>query len=349
MPAVQAGPRPRPGEPSWARVIANTVVLWFERHTRRPRQPGQGRLRWVMAVSLLLVVGLAALAGVALAHDSAKTPAKPGGAARRPGTGQGGINQVLTAQAARAQAAGWIAAQVGRNAIVSCDPVMCEALQGRGYPASDLDVLSPAAPDPLDSDVIVATSVLRSQFGARLTTVYAPVVLASFGAGGAVVQVRAVAPDGGPVYLQQLSADLTARKSYGGQLANNRNITAAPAARQQLEFGKVDSRLIAVIAALAQSHKLGIVSFSGAAPGASAELPLRSVIVTSRASGSTVAKTLESLRSFLKGQQPPYLPALTQFVKLPSGQQALSIQFPLPYPLGLLGTARSQVKIPVSR
>jgi hypothetical protein len=302
-----------------------------------------GGWRWLMLVSLVLVVALAAVAGVALARDPAKTPA--GGPAGQ----QAASSQVLTAQAARSQAAAWVAAQVSRNAIVSCDPVMCSVLQGHGYPASDLDVLGPSAPDPLDSDVIVATSVLRSQFGARLTSVYAPVVLASFGTGGATVQVRVVAPDGAPVYLHQLSADLAARKSYGSQLARNPNIAAAAAAKRQLELGKVDSRLITVIGTMAQSYRLGIVSFGGTAPGASPELPLRSAIVSSRASGSTVATVLESLRSFLKGQQPPYLPAVTQIVRLPSGQKALSIQFAAPYPLGLLGTARSQVKIPVSR
>jgi hypothetical protein len=356
-------------EPSLVTVLATTISLWFERHTRRSRpaatptrtghppashppagqvpqaqaqrasEPLAPRWRWFRLVTLGLVVALAAVAGVALARDNAKTPAPRSGSTSNP---------VLTAQAARTQAADWIAAQVSKNAIVSCDPVMCSALQAHGFPGSNLDQLGPSAPDPLDSSLIVATNVLRSQFGTRLTSVYAPVVLASFGTGTAAVQVRAVAPDGAPAYLAQLSSDFAARKSYGRQLLHNSNVIASAAAKRELGLGQVDSRLISVIGTMAQKHSFEIVSFGGAAAGESAQVPLRSAILASRTSGSTAASVLESLRSFLIGQQPPYLPATTQIVRLPSGQNELSIRFAAPYPLGLLGTSRSVVKIPAA-
>ncbi len=63
----------------------------------------------------------------------------------------------------RNEAAEWVAAQAGRPAVVSCDPVMCQALKARGLPASDLAALGPGAADLLGSAVIVATAaVLRS-------------------------------------------------------------------------------------------------------------------------------------------------------------------------------------------
>jgi hypothetical protein len=348
-------------EPSLVTLLATTISLWVKRHTRRSRatppptrtgQPPAGsapqgqrgselvpRWGWFRLVALGLVVALAAVAGVVLARGNTKTPAPRSSATSNP---------VLTAQAARTQAAGWVAGQVSKNAIVSCDPVMCSALQSHGFPGSNLDQLGPSAPDPLDSNLIVATNVLRSQFGTRLTSVYAPVVLASFGTGSAEVQVRAVAPDGAPAYLAQLSSDFAARKSFGRTLLRNSNLVASAAAKRELELGQVDSRLISVIGTLGESHSFAIVSFGGATTGESAQVPLRSAILASRTSGSTAASALESLRSFLIAQQPPYLPASMQIVRLPTGQKELSVRFAAPYPLGLLGSSRSVVKIPAA-
>ena len=101
-------------------------------------------------------------------------------------------------------------AQVSRSSVVACDPVMCSALQAQGLPAASLIELSPTADGPLGSAVVVATAAVRSQFGARLTTVYAPTVLAAFGTGTARIEVRVTAPDGAPAYLSSLSSDLTA-------------------------------------------------------------------------------------------------------------------------------------------
>ena len=74
----------------------------------------------------------------------------------------------------RDEAAAWVATQVSRAAVVSCDPVMCQALEKHGIPARGLHELQPGAPAPLRSDVIVATAAIRAEFGAGLTSVYAP-------------------------------------------------------------------------------------------------------------------------------------------------------------------------------
>ncbi len=296
------------------------------------------------------VVVLAAVVGLILARHRtphSAPPAQGSQSSQAAGTSQGaGAAPVLTAQAVRAQAAGWILAQVSRATIVSCDPVMCAELQGRGFPASNLDVLRPGTSDPLDSEVTVATGVLRSQFGSRLTSVYAPVALASFGSGSASIQVRAVAPDGGPAYLRQLSADVAARKSFGRQLLRNPGVVVSPAASRHLEQGQVDARLIAVIGTEAKVHRLHILSFGDGAPGASAGVPLRSVTISSTTGGSSGTSVLVSVRSFLEGQRPPYLPAVARIVRLQAGQHALNVQFAVPDPLGLLGTGHSLVTIP---
>src|SRR6202012_4336945 len=87
--------------------------------------------------------------------------------------------------ATRTTAARWIAAQVAPSAIVACDPVTCAALQADGLTATRLLVLGRAASDPLGSDLVGATSAVRSELGPRLAGVYAPSVIASFGSGAA--------------------------------------------------------------------------------------------------------------------------------------------------------------------
>lgn len=326
--------------PPWLRVIATTVRLWLSRHwTRRDRSARQRArsLPWIRAATLVLVVLLAAAGGVALSRSG-----KPGG---NPTTQS---KAVLTAQAARNDAAAWIAGQVARNSIVSCDPVMCSVLESHGYPAGNLDVLGPNAPDPLDSSVIVATDALRSQFGTRLTSVYAPVTLASFGTGNAQVDVRVVAPDGAPVYLRQLSADVATRKSLGALLLRDPKIAAEPAARNQLAAGLVDPRMLLTISTMSSLHPLSIVSFGDAAPGAGAGVPLREAVLfagvgDNRADGGA---RLAALASFLRGQQPPYLAAVIQTVRLATGEHALRVQFAAPTPLGLINGNQSSVKSP---
>jgi len=331
--------RTRSAHPSWLRIIATTLVLWLKRRDRRDRGTRDktvGTGRWIRAVTLALVVLLAAVLGVALSRNTKSVKPSQG-------------NAVLSAEAARSQAASWIVGQVSRDAIVSCDPVMCSVLEAHGYLASSLDVLTPSAPDPLDSDLIAATAVLRSQFGSRLTSVYAPVVIASFGTGSAAVDIRAIAPDGGPAYLTQFRADSAARKSEGAQLLQKTSITVASAARRQLAGGLVDSRLLVTIATMAHLQPLNIVTFGDASPGASPGVPLRSATLTGGTGGSAdSAAVLSSLRAFIGAQQPPYLPAATQIVRLATGQSALRFQFAALGPLGLLNAGPPVVKIPPS-
>jgi hypothetical protein len=243
-----------------------------------------------------------------------------------------------TPAAVRDQAARWVVQQVSRATIVSCDPAMCAALQARGFPVGGLRVIRPGTADPLRSDLIVATSVLRSQFGSRLTSVYAPEVLASFGAGSAGIQIRPIAPDGAGAYLTRLYRDFAARKSVGTQLLRNPNIAVDSSARQQLADGLVDARLLTTIATMVAPHPLRIVTFGDASPGADAEMPLRSVTLLG-GGGSPAANglILRSVRAFLNAQHPPYVPASTQIVRLATGQSALRIQFSAPAPLGLIG------------
>ena len=114
---------------------------------------------------------------------------------------RGGCSPCASARPRRGgEAANWIAGQVAASAIVACDPAMCAALHADGLPATRLLVLGTATADPLGSDVVVATLAVRNQFGTRLQSVYAPVVIASFGTGAGRIDIRAIAPDGTAAY-----------------------------------------------------------------------------------------------------------------------------------------------------
>ena len=90
-------------------------------------------------------------------------------------------------------------------------------------------MLGPGQGDPLGSDILVATAAVRSQFGSRLASVYAPVVVAAFGTGAARIDVRVEAPDGAAAYRAGLAADVAARKAAGAQILRNAAIEDRPA------------------------------------------------------------------------------------------------------------------------
>lgn len=69
---------------------------------------------------------------------------------------------------------------------------------------------------------MVVTPTLRSQFGQRLDSVYAPSVIAGFGPGAARVNVQVTASGGVPAYLAALGRDGPARKTAGTQLMANK-------------------------------------------------------------------------------------------------------------------------------
>jgi hypothetical protein len=126
----------------------------------------------------------------------------------RSGNGHGGQGAPGAGAGERSVAAAWVANQVSRTAVVACDPVMCGALAAHGVPARVLYLLGPKATSPLPSEVIVATAQLRAQFGYRLSSFYAPAVLARFGVGPQRIEVRQTAPHGAAVYWARLGADL---------------------------------------------------------------------------------------------------------------------------------------------
>jgi hypothetical protein len=337
-PAVCAEPAadavvPAPAEPPWAAVVATTIKLWV---ARRLRSAGFVRRHWrPAAFALALVLAAAAVlpfTGVfaGTAAPGARVPA----AGRSPAGGAGsagdrGTSAQPAATAAQSEAAAWIAGQVSSDAIIACDPVMCAALQAQGVTAGRLMPLPAGTADPRGADVVV-TSYPAS---GRLADEYAPAVIASFGSGGARIDVRATEPGGRAAYESALRADLAARQSAGAQLLRNGRILFTAREVAQLRAGEVDSRLLATLAALSSQYSFHVTGFGDSAPGV--PVLFRQVTITI---GENGAAELTAALALVLAQHPPYLPAHAAIVRLTTGQAALSIQFGAPSPLGLLTT-----------
>ena len=335
----------RAAEPSWARVLATTVrlsVSWRLRamgfgpgrttgrlgrnrfrlragHSRRPVA-----WRWSLP-ALCLVVALAVVAilrftGVFAGTAAAVTPvASPG---------QAGPHGTSSLAAARYRAAAWIGSQVSGNAIIACYPDMCAALQAQGVTAGRLMPLATSAASPRGAGLMVTSPAVPTQ----LADTYAPALIASFGSGDARIEVRAAEPGGAAAYRAALRADLASRRQAGSQLLKNWRIqfTAQDAAR--LRAGEVDTRLLATLAALAAQHSFRVTAFGDTSPGAAALF--REVTLTS--GGADGSASLAKALGIVRAQAPPYLPAHAAIATGPTGQDALSIEFAAPSPLGLL-------------
>jgi hypothetical protein len=314
------------------------VRLWVQRHW-----PARARWRVLTVLVLAAVLFGAGAITIALTRSPAESGPARGTQAGKSGT-QAGLGETPTpaaiaaAAAARTAAAAWIAGQVSTDAIVSCDPQTCGVLQAHGVPAARLLPLGGSNPAPLGSDVIVSTAAVRSEFGARLATVYAPVVLASFGTGGAQTAVRVVASEGGVAYLRGLRADVAARASAGRQLLQNPGLHSSAVARRALAAGQVDSRLLTVFAALATMYQVQVVDFAAPAPGASEGMPLRAADIAPAGRGTRQhPDTMAALARYLRNQLTPYQPEPITVVRRARGQPVLRVEYGAPSPLGLLG------------
>jgi hypothetical protein len=310
-------------EPPWLAVASTTVRLWLERHHRYP----VGRRRRLVFV-LSALVAMALGAGVTLAF----TQGRPEHAASPPGNSGPASNALQLAAADRHQAAVWIAQQVASSVVVACDPEMCNELQRSGFPAGQLMELQLSAPDPLGSLLVVATPVIRNQFGTRLASVYAPLVIASFGSGAERVDVRYVAPDGTATFESQIAADQKSRISAGEQLLTNKHVQASAAARQALMTGQVDPRLLVTLSALAHQMPLHLIAFDDPSPGVSSDVPLRGAEI-----GAAAAAGLSAMVAFLHAQQSQYAPAVASITQDAKGQSVVTVRYDAPGPMGLGG------------
>ena len=306
-------------DPSWPTVASTTIRLWFDRHYG----PRARRRSLVLVLSALVAMALGA--GVTLAFTQRETVSTRVGA-HAP-------DAIQVAQADRQKAAVWIAREVASNIVVGCDLQMCNQLQKSGFPGARLMQLQPTSPDPLGSQLVVATPVIRNQFGTRLASVYAPLVVASFGSGAGRVDVRFLAPDGTKAFEAELATDRKARIAAGGQLLANNHVQASADARHALLAGRVDPRLLVTLGTLAGLMPIQLVAFDDPSPGASPDVPLRGAEI-----GAATAAGLPAMVTFLKAQQDQYAPAVARITQIAGGHHVVTVRYDAPGPMGLEGS-----------
>jgi hypothetical protein len=277
------------------------------------RRVGRPRRRTVVlgAVGLLVVAAGATAAVVAVTRPG--SPAKPAAA---------------PAAANQARAVAWVAQQVSSGTMVSCDATTCGQLRRSGFPGARLMTLGSATQDPLGSALVVATPAVRSEFGAQLASVYAPLMIADFGSGANRVEVRTTAPDGPAVFAAELKTQQASLRSAGQQLLRNRTVQASPAARADLLAGRVDLRLLANLSVLSSQQTIKLVAFGDASPGASSAVPLRSVQLS-----ATSAKDRAAILDFLRAQKGAYRPDSVSTSVDRQGQPVVTARFDAPAPL----------------
>jgi hypothetical protein len=343
--AAAAAPRSAPAEsPSAARQAPTAPGLSTARGTNPadPAKPTPGSVRkraasparrWQLAgLGIAVILMISAVWALIARHQPPPQKYSAQAASVQPGS-----QRLARALAVRSQAVSWVTTQVGRDVSVACDAATCSALAARGFPASNLTPVQPTASDPYGAVLVIATADIRSQFGTKLDAVYAPQVIASFGAGPSRIDIRVIAPLGPAAFNTALTADVTARKSAGAQLLRNPRITVSPGARALLPDGLIDTRLLTTIAFLAAKNPIDIVGFGGASPGG-APVPLRSVYLAESDSAAHVTGSayMQSLESMLHSQNPPYAPLSVGSVHLGGGPPVLQVEFAAPSPLGLL-------------
>jgi hypothetical protein len=283
-----------------------------------PERPGRRFRTRLIAWSLALIV-IGSLTAVGVVHFFLSATPSPA--------------------AVRVQAAAWVAQQVSSDVTVSCDAVMCAALQAQGFPVSKLVVLGPTSPDPVSSVLVVETATVRERLGRSLAIDWAPAVLASFGSGAAAITVRVVAPNGPAEYQAALNADLANRKTSGAALLHDAQVAVSATARSQLLAGEVDLRLLLALASVAGHEPMDIVRFGNLGPGASPGVPLgfADLAESIPAAHMDTLAYARAVWAVLNGVDAQIRPerAISGPVQ---GQAILRVEFASPSPLGNVGS-----------
>jgi hypothetical protein len=282
----------------------------------------------VVAPAVVVVIAAAVAVGLVLHGSSGAGPYKLSALQREENV-------------ARDQVAGWVAQQVSPTSKIACDQPTCSALAGRGFPARNLTVLSSTSLYPVGCALVLQTAYVRSLFGQALGNDVAPVVVATFGKGGAQIAVRVIAPHGAAAYQQALATDLADRKQAGAALVTSSQIAASAEAKAQMSAGLVDGRLTIAITALASGHPVDIIDFGNLGPGASAGVPLRYADLAEQDAAAHMSSPayLQWMKSVINSLPTSYRPLRAQTVRESGGVDVLRVEYSAPSPLGVFAPA----------
>jgi len=234
-------------------------------------------------------------------------------------------------QTAISNAKAWVFANLPSRPKLVVDDAMWACLVKSGYPAEQLAEAGGIGPDrpPLPwtearyvlgrDEALVGAADPAGEARSRSTPV------ASFGDDADTITVRRVLAD-----PDEIATDLRER---AGRIAAGRALTAnprldlAPKAANLISIGQVDSRAVAVLAAMTGQHSVRIVDFP-VVPGEDAGAPRR-LIAVAAVDGQPVgagAQGITRLDQWLRAQQPPYRPIAAELGRL-QGNPVLLIRY----------------------
>ena len=128
-----------------------------------------------------------------------------------------------------------------------------------------------------------------------------------------------------------LQAEQDDRARFGAALAANGAVNWTPEALAALRAGRVDPRLMTLLAGLTAAHRFSVSELPAAA-GEPPDAPRRTAVITEFDSSSTEDPAdVPALRQWLERQLPPYDPRVTA-----QAGQPIRVGFPAPTPLGLI-------------
>lgn len=322
---------PASAEPSLARVLGTTLHLWVRRRVLRvPDGVRAGALRWAaLTVGVLVIAGGATglVAGLSGGKNLTPRPQQHHHAPPPP-------NPAIALTAAHERmASAWIVTQVAAGTPVGCDATMCGYLQAAGMASTQQVLLQPGASLPGAGAVIVTTPAVRSQ-ATDLLAGHASGVLATFGTGQDEVQVLVATSETPAGYLAAVRREVTTDAMAGRALAKRPRLHLSAGAGRELVSGRVDPRLLYVIARLAAPRPVYVTGFGDIGPGAGWPALLRSVTIGRLVHGSGRHRVSEvaSVLGLLRGLRAPYRAAISE-QRLADGQIMLTVEFPVPSPL----------------
>ena len=292
----------------------------------RPRKRGRGRAI-ITGSAIATLVLISAGSALLLNRHAGTDKARPEASAK---------------VAVLDRAAEWVATQVGRAGLISCDKAMCQALEARQVPAADLLVLRSGVADPLRSAVVVVTAAVKKMVGSRRLAADAPAAIASFGSGAAQISIRLIFPQGATAYAAALRRDIADRKLAGTSFVLLDSRVARPAAiRQELRSGQVNSRLLLTLGEVASQWPVSIVAFGDRGPGASFGIPFRSadLVLTDSKAGPPAAGKVQQMAVFVHQLGGYFAGAHIRTVHLARGLDVVRIEFAAPGRFGLLSSS----------
>ncbi|MCJ1694207.1 hypothetical protein MT349_00265 [Rathayibacter caricis] len=239
--------------------------------------------------------------------------------------------------AATDEAVAWIASTVDPDSVLLVEDDLVSDVTAAGFPADTIvaeSTLAAAAPDSawrVVEYVLATPALLADASGETATALENSEPVVSFGSGDSAVEVRQVLADG----TDQASADdavlTAARASAGGQLATNPALTATPAARELLEAGRVDSRLLLLLGQQLAASPLSVADFP---TGAGEPDGVRHQMLLSGYNGADVpgdAAATASATAWLDSQTGDFVPTSVE-----STDAGLLVTLDLDEPSGLL-------------